>query len=88
MTIATNAALPAPTETVTFFSVDDILTYVPFFADFGPLNLGQVRRSWRVEYSCRCCQFAFSHRLIKITLSYTVSQVLWDGQAAAACNQR
>lgn len=49
MTIATNAALPAPTETVDFFSVDDILTYVPFFADFGPLNLGQVRRSWRVE---------------------------------------
>ncbi len=45
MTIATNAALPAPTDTVDFFSVDDILTYVPFFADFGPLNLGQVCHS-------------------------------------------
>lgn len=41
----TGSSMPSSTDGVEFFSIDDKLTYTPFFADFGPLNLGQVRLS-------------------------------------------
>jgi cell division cycle 14 len=38
------AGTPAPSEQTFYFSVDQMLVYEPFFADFGPLNLGQTFR--------------------------------------------
>jgi len=35
---------PAPSEQTFFFSIDQMLVYEPFFADFGPLNMGQTYR--------------------------------------------
>jgi cell division cycle 14 len=38
------AGTPAPSDKTFYFSVDQMLVYEPFFADFGPLNLGQTYR--------------------------------------------
>jgi len=37
-------AVPSNTQNSHFFSIDKILVYDPFFADFGPLHLGMI---WR-----------------------------------------
>ena len=39
-----NSDLPKPTSNVTYFQTESTLTYEHFFADFGPLNLGQIAR--------------------------------------------
>uniref|UniRef100_A0A0K8SR73 Dual specificity/tyrosine protein phosphatase N-terminal domain-containing protein n=1 Tax=Lygus hesperus TaxID=30085 RepID=A0A0K8SR73_LYGHE len=38
------------TEETHFFNTDDILVYVNFFMDFGPLNLGKVYKFCRLLY--------------------------------------
>ena len=34
----------ANSQDAVFFTVDKVLNYEPFFADFGPLNLSKVHR--------------------------------------------
>eukprot|EP01069_Polyplicarium_translucidae_P000010 Polyplicarium_translucidae@DN1001_c1_g1_i1.p1 len=41
--VAVNS-LPKSTKKILYFSVDDEFVYEPFFADFGPLNLGSVHQ--------------------------------------------
>lgn len=44
--------VPASTASTHYFSIDDELLYVPFFADFGPLNLGKVRAAPTCWLAC------------------------------------
>ncbi|KAJ3335155.1 Dual specificity protein phosphatase cdc14a [Gonapodya sp. JEL0774] len=41
---ASTAGQPSSTDTIHFFTIDDRLVYIPFFADFGPNNLAHVVR--------------------------------------------
>ncbi|KAA0174316.1 hypothetical protein FNF27_04108 [Cafeteria roenbergensis] len=44
LTFEVRVAEPTPRAGVVFVSVDDFLRYTPFFADYGPPNLGKVYR--------------------------------------------
>lgn len=42
-----NSQPPSNIENAFFFNIDNDLTYMPFNADFGPLNLANVHRYCR-----------------------------------------
>ncbi len=39
---------PSHSNSLTFFCIDNEYVYEPFYADFGPLNLGHVYTYWKL----------------------------------------
>jgi cell division cycle 14 len=39
---------PDPVPSIHYFTVDNVFFYEPFFADFGPLNIGHVHNFCKI----------------------------------------
>lgn len=64
-------SLPAQTDKVHFFTVDDKLIYAPFFSDFGPNSMAQVSRFCEILKDKLTVNSTFSSRILVFVLSLT-----------------
>ena len=69
-TALTNADLPEATADTHYFQTDSVLLYEHFFADHGPLNLGQMVRFCRLLTSLLSQKALESKKLVYVCSSH------------------